>query len=621
MKLKFILQPIGLLLLSAFGIFTFQNCSPTQFGPPANQSLNSTSACVKDPVTNECPQAAANSSCQFNGSSVPAQGVITAYLGSTALDGESCKSEQRHCLNGTLTGSYSYPLCRLNAPASCLFNGVLIEHGRNVPAFQNSSSSSTSVCTSQLRQCTNGVLSGSYAFSSCTSTSNTLSCHFGGRTYAHAETATAYLNSNVPFGQICISQVRQCLNGVMSGFYPQTACTPGTALNCQFNGRTLTSGETVTAFQTSTVPYGNTCGSQIRTCRNGQLDGSYNYSSCEPGAPKTCLFAGQTIASGETIKASLATVVAYDKTCSYVDRKCVNGELSGDANYKNLGCTVEPQPITQPVAPQCSQSEVLSATQSYIKQVTAAESSVIENCKDGANPTYQTNDPNNSEESAVRFFNTCGNRYCQQALKAGYIEGRVVERNAGVVILECRRKDPPPELSSSCQQKFRSLPEPIVIKSATDAEVGTACIDSMNPTLADNLPTSASKSVRFNFTCGARWCRTMNFSSGRVVENNIGALQVNCYQDEIFNKLDAGTIVSTTGSTIDDVSILCRDSFNPLITDSYPSRSAISQIRFVNTCGNRFCIQKGLGQSGWVTEIQNNSATEGLRITTVMCRK
>ena len=113
----------------------------------------------------------------------------------------------------------------------------------------------------------------------------------------------------------------------------------------------------------------------------------------------------------------------------------------------------------------------------------------------------------------------------------------------------------------------------------------------------------------------------MGFSSGRVVENNLGTLQVNCYHDEIFNKLDAGTIVSETGSTIDDISILCRDDYNLSVSDSYPSRSAISHIRFVNTCGNRFCIKKGLGQSGWVTEIQPNSSTEGLRSTTVMCRK
>jgi len=86
-------------------------------------------------------------------------------------------------LNGGANGNPSYPNCicknggtyypannSCSSATSCLFNGFSIPSGNTVTAYQASSVISPATCQSQVRTCTNGVLSGSYAYSSCTVT-------------------------------------------------------------------------------------------------------------------------------------------------------------------------------------------------------------------------------------------------------------------------------------------------------------------------------------------------------------------------------------------------------------------------------------------------------------------
>ena len=54
----------------------------------------------------------------------------------------------------------------------------------------------------------------------------------------------------------------------------------GSTGSCTFNGKTIASGSSVTAYQASSVPAGQSCASQARSCSNGTLSGSYAYSSC-----------------------------------------------------------------------------------------------------------------------------------------------------------------------------------------------------------------------------------------------------------------------------------------------------------------------------------------------------
>ena len=53
--------------------------------------------------------------------------------------------------------------------------------------------------------------------------------------------------------------------------------------NCTFNGSPVNHGSSVTAYQTATVPFGQSCVSQSCICTDGTLSGSYAYSSCVVG--------------------------------------------------------------------------------------------------------------------------------------------------------------------------------------------------------------------------------------------------------------------------------------------------------------------------------------------------
>jgi parallel beta helix pectate lyase-like protein len=52
------------------------------------------------------------------------------------------------------------------------------------------------------------------------------------------------------------------------------------APSCSFDGKTIASGSSVTAYQASSVAPGNLCVSESRTCSDGVLSGTYGYASC-----------------------------------------------------------------------------------------------------------------------------------------------------------------------------------------------------------------------------------------------------------------------------------------------------------------------------------------------------
>jgi len=61
--------------------------------------------------------------------------------------------------------------------------------------------------------------------------------------------------------------------------------------SCLWSGGTVANNGTVTAYQSSTVPYGSTCASEQRTCTSGVLSSSftpaYDYTGCAVQAPCT----------------------------------------------------------------------------------------------------------------------------------------------------------------------------------------------------------------------------------------------------------------------------------------------------------------------------------------------
>jgi len=304
---------------------------------PAGQTCTSeVRTCISGNLTGSYNYAScsvqAGASCLFNGQTIADGQSVTAYTNSSVPFGDSCASEVRTCNNGVLSGSNQYASCQVDQPASCLFNGVTIPSGSSVPAYLTSSVSFGNSCQLEYRTCDNGVLSGSNQYASC-NVDAPASCLFNGQTVAHGENVTAFLTASVDFGGTCSSEVRTCNNGVLSGSNQYASCTVNQPASCIFNGQTLANGQTVTAFESSSVAYGQMCNAETRVCDNGHLSGSFSYGSCDAGQPASCLFNGQTIPSGATVTAYASSSVAAGSSCQSEVRTCTNGILSGSNQF------------------------------------------------------------------------------------------------------------------------------------------------------------------------------------------------------------------------------------------------------------------------------------------------
>lgn len=55
----------------------------------------------------------------------------------------------------------------------------------------------------------------------------------------------------------------------------------GSGRQCVFNGQLLNEGESVSAYSASSVPFGSECISELRKCGNGILSGSFEAKSCQ----------------------------------------------------------------------------------------------------------------------------------------------------------------------------------------------------------------------------------------------------------------------------------------------------------------------------------------------------
>lgn len=278
----------------------------------------------------------AEAACVFNGAQINPGLSVTAYLNSSVPYGQTCQSEKRVCSNGMLSGSYQYNTCSVGAPNSCMFNGQQVAHGANVVAYKSSSAAYGSKCETENRTCDNGVLSGSFQYGSC-AVDSPKSCLFNGVTYPHGTSVTAFFSSTVPFTSDCVNvaETRICNNGDLSGSAPYASCAKDQPNNCQFNNQPVLHGSSTTAYSSADVPYGSSCSSETRSCYNGSLSGSYQFASCTVKPPASCTFNGQTYEHGSSVTAYFSSTVSFGSDCASVaeSRTCNNGVLSGSAAF------------------------------------------------------------------------------------------------------------------------------------------------------------------------------------------------------------------------------------------------------------------------------------------------
>jgi len=102
------------------------------------------------------------------------------------------------------------------------------------------------------------------------------SCNFNGDLVYHWRTKTAYLESTPTWE--CISEQRTCNNGRLSGSYTNSSCNAW----CKkpWNSDYIPHWSGIQAYQYGLVPGYLSCVSEVRTCNNGRLSGSFEYESC-----------------------------------------------------------------------------------------------------------------------------------------------------------------------------------------------------------------------------------------------------------------------------------------------------------------------------------------------------
>ncbi len=282
----------------------------------------------------------APASCLFDSKTVAHEEKVTAYAKSAVPYGETCQPVERTCVNGTLSGAGDYGSCVVDQPDSCLVNGITVPHEGNITLYFSNQATATESCKTEVRTCQNGLLSGSATFSSC-EPFTTAPCTFDGKTVIHGSSVSAYSESSVAFGKTCPEPVtRTCTNGVLSGSGDFPSCSVEKAANCTFNGKAVLHGSSVSVYEKESVLFGSSCSATTRTCNNGVLSGSGEFTSCKVTAAVPCNFNGTSIAHGKSVKTFTASSVPFGSTCPVaITRTCNNGVLSGSGDFTSCKVT------------------------------------------------------------------------------------------------------------------------------------------------------------------------------------------------------------------------------------------------------------------------------------------
>jgi hypothetical protein len=270
-------------------------------------------------------------SCTYKGSKALEGASVTKFLNSVPNEEGSCLSAEDQCIDGSFSSGYSYDNCKAGQK-SCIWNGAEIPHKGYVPAY---SKNELGACRSEIRVCIDGSLTGSFEKTKCTQETM---CSFNGKTVLNGESVRAYQNQN---GN-CVSELRVCEAGVLTGSFLSSNCQP-VSTGCTFNGKSLVSGERVSAFESSSVPFSNSCNKEERVCVDGELSGSFEYSSCVKDSLKSCVYNNTTIPSGGVLNSFDQSTAASLAACQglLIQNKCQDGEFNTPVGFE-MCSVVEP---------------------------------------------------------------------------------------------------------------------------------------------------------------------------------------------------------------------------------------------------------------------------------------
>lgn len=171
-------------------------------------------------------------------------------------------------------------------------------------------------------------------------------CTFNARTVNHGASVAAYQSTSVAYGQSCRQEVRTCTDGVMSGTFEYNTCVEGDPDTCTFNGQAVSHNGSVSAYQAAQVTAPASCVSELRTCNDGSLGGTYTNAGCEvlpaperPGRPRPeCLDEGRVVGT---------TRMTYQDARKIDDERCsCGGAVTGGPYGNQIICSLGGTPST-----------------------------------------------------------------------------------------------------------------------------------------------------------------------------------------------------------------------------------------------------------------------------------
>ncbi|BEP95802.1 hypothetical protein GmRootA79_41860 [Acidovorax sp. A79] len=289
------------------------------------------------------------------------------------------------------TRSFTITVAQAQTPSVCSFNGASLSEGQSVTAYKWSAVPTGQVCVSEQRQCVGGgLLTGAYAYASC-GVNVPSSCLFNGLTIGHSQSVTAYQSSNVPFGSSCTSQARTCTSGSLSGSYNYASCTAGAPASCLFNGQLIGHGQNVTAYMSASTPAGGSCVSESRACTNGSLSGSYNFDACQATPQNT-----QTITFGPLPNRS------FGATVPPLSASATSTLTVGFASSTPAVCTVAGTTVTLVAAGTCTVTATQPGDTTWAAAPPVPQSFTVNAVAPGA-PTNVQATPSGSGQVTVSF--------------------------------------------------------------------------------------------------------------------------------------------------------------------------------------------------------------------------
>lgn len=168
------------------------------------------------------------------------------------------------------------------------------------------------------------------------------SCLFNGQEVPDGSDVIAYQNGSVADAKSCVSQVRKCIKGGLSGSFQFADCVVSSKPACLFNGVTLQSGESIKGYKEVLGSGGQkSCSEKILTCNSGNLPDSANYplATCTPAiAKKSCLFDGTQVVHGSQIKGYTVSTVGDAQNCKSLNMACNDGVIAGADVYSFSSC-------------------------------------------------------------------------------------------------------------------------------------------------------------------------------------------------------------------------------------------------------------------------------------------